>query len=269
MKKHTVHILIISTILAMVGAAYRFGRPAPRQPIERESTLAKVLSTVPKKEPSKPLQDIRAATPPPNPAPQQQPEPQTPPDIAEQTQELTPKQRRRRAYWQRVAQQFEQHEEMLNQENDPAMRMRIIQVMSRNVRVDTLRTLDWAMDLEDPAEQRAAMEAINQNALVGIGANIQTDETGLPKIMDTTILSAVASTGMVQLGDYISGIEAADGSIINFKNLPLRQIVQLLHGQPETEVKLIMERAPTEDQPEPYLFNVPVQRSMIIMAPSF
>ncbi|RKX46195.1 MAG: hypothetical protein DRP64_03540 [Verrucomicrobia bacterium] len=158
---------------------------------------------------------------------------------------------------------------MLNEENDPAKRMNLIRVMGRNVRIDTLSTLDWAMGMEDPEEQRAALDAINQNALVGIGARIQTDETGLPKIVDTTILSAIASTGMAEPGDYISGMVNSDGSTTYFKDLPVRQIVQFLHGQPGTEIRLLMERAPTEGDTEPYSFDVPVLRSMIIMQPPF
>ena len=145
--------------------------------------------------------------------------------------------------------------------------MNLIRTMSRNVRIDTLRTLDWVLELDDPAEQRAALEAINQNALVGIGARLQVDETGLPKITETTVLSAVASTGMTEPGDYISGIVNEDGSTIYFKDLPVRQIVKLLHGQPGTEVQLLMERAPTEGNTEPYSFDVPVLRSMIIVQP--
>ena len=116
---------------------------------------------------------------------------------------------------------------------------------------------------------RAALDAINKNALVGIGARIQTDETGLPKIVDTTVLSAIASTGMTEPGDYISGMMNSDGSFISFKDRPIQQIVKLLHGQPGTEVRLLMERASADGHAEPYSFDVPVLRSMIIMQPPF
>ena len=158
---------------------------------------------------------------------------------------------------------------MLNQEADPAKRTNLIQAMAKNIRIDTLSTLDWAMGLEDPEEQRAALDAINKNALVGIGARLQVDETGLPRIMETTVLSALASTGMTEPGDYISGMVNGDGSILYFKDRPIRQIVQLLRGQPETEVRLLMERAPAEGRAEPYSFDVAVQRSMIVVHPPF
>ena len=182
---------------------------------------------------------------------------------------MTEEQRRALEYWKLAAQRFEKKMERLDQENDPARRMSLIRSMARNVRIDTPNTLDWAMNIENPEEQRAALEAINQNALVGIGAWLNVDETGLPQIMDTTVLSALGDTGMTEPGDYISGMENEDGSITYFQGLPLREIVQLLHGQPGTEVNLIMERAPAEDGSEPYSFEVPVQRSMIIMQPRF
>jgi len=135
--------------------------------------------------------------------------------------------------------------------------------------MDTPGTLDWAMGLEDPEEWRAGLEAINKNALTGIGARIEMDETGLPKVGETTILSAVASTGQVEPGDYISGMVNSDGSIVYFKDRPIRQIVQFLRGQAGTEVQLLMERVPADGSAEPYSFDVAVQRSMIIVQPPF
>ncbi len=267
-KKHAVYVLIFA-IFTMARMVYCFRHAAPHRPVEEQTTLAQTPTIQPEKDPSTPPQDLRAAIPPsPKPAPKQ-PEPQAPPNIAEPSQELTPNQRRLKAYWQRLAHRFNRYDEMLDQEENPAMRMRLIRAMSRYVQTDTLSTLDWAMSLEDPAEQRFAMEAINKNALVGIGAKIQMDETGFPKILNTTVLSAVASTGMVEPGDYISAMVREDGSFIDFKNRSLRQIVSLLHGQPGTAVRLIMERPPTEGQTEPTLFEVPVERSMIIMDPTF
>lgn len=264
-KKRAVYILMISSLFMGIGAVYYGQSTAPRQPVEDESTLVKTPTPLP----GKPPQKLRAETPPqPKPAPRQ-PEPQAPTQVAEQTQELTPEQRRLMAYWQRVAQRFNRYDEMLNEEENPKRRMKLIRAMAGYVQVDTLSTLDWAMSLEDPDEQRYAMEAINRNALVGIGANIRMDETGLPKIMNTTVLSAVASTGMVEPGDYISGMVREDGSVIDFKNRSLRHIVRLLHGQPGSAIRLLMERTPEEGQGEPSLFEVPVERSMIIMDPSF
>ncbi len=263
MKKHAVQILMVTAALAM-GMAYRY----QHRHAEKETTPLQDQAA------NEPKLDVRAAIPP-RPKPMaKKPESKAPPKIAAPQVKGQPKtaavnHRPAAQYWQNVARRFEQQGKMLDQANDPAARMNLIRAMARNVRIDTLSTLDWAMGLEDPAEQRAALDAINKNALVGIGARLQVDETGLPKITETTVLSAVASTGMTEPGDYISGMVNADGSTIYFKDLPVRQIVKLLHGQPGTEVQLLMERAPTEDNTEPYSFDVPVLRSMIIMQPPF
>ena len=168
-----------------------------------------------------------------------------------------------------MALQFEHQRLRFNQETDPAKRKNLIESMARNVQIDTLSTLDWAMALEDPAEKRAALEAINKNALAGIGARIHVDETGFPKITKTTVLSAVASTGQVESGDYITGIVNEDGSTIYFKNRPVQQIVQYLRGQSGTEVRLLMERIMPEGSDESYVFDVPVIRSIIVMQPPY
>jgi len=265
MKKPAVQILMVAAILAM-GMAYRY-RKTHRQ-AEEETIPVQAL------EASQPRLDVRAAIPPrPKPV-TKTPDPEVPPKIAAPQVKAQPKtaavsHRRAALYWQHAARRFEQQGKMLDQENDPAKRMNLIQAMARNVRMDTLSTLDWAMGMEDPEEQRAALEAINQNALVGIGARLQVDDTGLPKITETTVLSAIASTGMAEPGDYISGMVNGDGSTIYFKDLPIRQIVKLLHGQPGTEVRLLMERAPAGGNTEPYSFDVPVLRSMIIVQPPF
>jgi len=135
--------------------------------------------------------------------------------------------------------------------------------MAQYVRTDTLSTLDWAATIEDPAERRAAMEAINDNALTGIGAMIEVDQTGFPKITDTTILGAVESSDKVAPGDYISGMVTADGTIIDFEGCSTRQVVNYLRGKAGSEIELLMEG--TNDQGEPYSFNVPIIRSMIVV----
>lgn len=251
------------TVALAMGLAYLYPRTAPE----------KDALSLPPPEVSKPRMDVRAAIPTRPKAVVKAPEPKSlpkiaPPQVKEQSMAVA-NHRQAMNYWQHAARRFEQQGGMLAQETDPALRMNLIQSMSGNVRIDTLSTLDWAMTLEDPEERRAALDAINKNALVGIGARLHVDETGVPKIVETTVLSAVASTGMTEPGDYLSGMVRADGSIIYFKDRPVRDIVKLLHGQPGTEVQLLMERGSTEGDIEPYSFDVSVQRSMIIMQPPF
>ncbi len=140
--------------------------------------------------------------------------------------------------------------------------------MARHVRFDTLAAIDWAMNLSDPEEQRIALEAINKHALVGIGAEIEMDATGYPKIRKTTPMSAVGSTGMVEPGDYIVGMDGGNGDPIYFDGLSTAQIIQLLRGKAGSEIRLLMERA-SQYGGTPQVFEVPVQRSLIIIQPPF
>lgn len=274
MKIRTVHILAILTALG-TGVTYFVRHTAPcRHAVEIVTVPQAQTTAAPKREESKPSPVIRTATahlpkpvlkpvikksvpaPPPTIA-----APKKPPESASVNNGAA------RIQWQEIALQFERQQQELNREKDQIRRMNLIRKMARNVRMNTLGTIDWAMSLEDPAERQAALDAINQNALSGIGARIKLDETGLPSIGETTILSAIASTGQVEPGDYISGIVNGDGSTIYFKGRSLQQIVQLLRGKPGSEVRLLMERASTEDGAEPYSFDLPIQRSMIVVQP--
>ncbi len=124
------------------------------------------------------------------------------------------------------------------------------------------------MGLEDPAERSAALEAVNKNALVGIGARIEMDDTGYPKIKNTTVLSAIESTGATAAGDYITGMVNADGSTTDFRGQAMRDIVGKLRGEPGTEVVLRMARPP-ENGGASAPYTVAVQRSLIVVEPMF
>lgn len=172
-------------------------------------------------------------------------------------------------YWEVQARRFNRLLEQFAREQDPSRRMALIRALAGNVRSDTLGTLDWAMSLQDPNEQRAALEAISNLSLAGIGARIETDETGFPKIRETTVLSAIAATGQVEPGDYITGMIGPDGRPISFEGLSMQQVVKHLRGEPGSEVHLLMERVPGNGSGESYTFDVPVQRSMLVIQPPY
>ena len=183
---------------------------------------------------------------------------------------LLPEKRRRMAvhrYYDQMERNFEQQLHQLEQETDPIRRKNIITSMGRYVRIDTLAALNWAATLEDREEQRAALEAINRNALTGIGARIEMDDYGLPKIKSTTLLSAAESTGKIQAGDYISGMVAADGRAVSFRGLTMQQIVASLRGPAGSIIQLKLERSPEYESTQPIPFDVSLQRSLIVMAP--
>lgn len=167
-------------------------------------------------------------------------------------------------YWKQQEQRFNSLIAQLDRTTDPKQRARLLQSIAQHVRVDTLATLDFIATLDLDEEQTAALEAVNKYALTGIGARIELDGTGLPKIRDTTILSAVESTGMAAAGDYISGMVKADGTELDFLGMPLQQIVQNLRGEPGSEIELKMERASPGGR---ITYSVPLTRSMIVMEP--
>ena len=265
MKIRVVYILIAAAL--GISMAYRHQRNATRhnpvndepkqiaQPVEVEIVVSRSLPK-PAPEPVKKRPDVAVAPPAP-------PIKDAPPERSEVQRQAAIR------YWKQRELRFNQQKQLLDRETDQVKRMNLIRTMARNVRVDTLSTLDWAMGLENPEEQKAALEAINNNAMTGIGARLEMGEAGLPRIRETTILSAAASTGQIEPGDYISGMVKGDGSIVYFKGRPIRQIVQHLRGKAGTEVQLLMERMSSDGNDDPYSFDVTVQRSLIVVQPPF
>ena len=259
-------IFLLATAILGVGAGYRFLTSLPtKQPIEP------VKATMPEYE-AEPIAEpipIKAPPPPEVSIPIEKPPAATQhaaekPAKAQST--TTQSQQNAALYWEQQIRNFNRLMKRLEHEQNPAKRKQLIRAIGRFVRVNTIDTLDWAMALVDPEEQRAALEAINKNALSGIGARIEVDQTGLPKITETTILGAIGSSGQVEAGDYISGILNTDGSTTYFNGLPIQKIIGMLRGQPGSEVQLVMQRIP-EQGGGIYQFNVPLQRSMLVIQP--
>jgi len=276
MRLRAIHLVLISAALGS-GVAYYFIKPAPK-PLE-EPPPVPVTQEEPEEVVEKSVLNVRSVIPPlPKPSPRPEPvvETSAPPvmESAPETRKLTPRkptpQEQQEAawarYWQNVKNRFNQQLQTLDQEQDPARRSQLILLMARHVRFDTLAAIDWAMNLADPEERRMAMEAINKNALVGIGAKLEMDATGYPKIQETTVMSAVGATGMVEPGDYIVGMDDGTGDPIYFDGLSLAQIVRLLRGEAGSEVRLLMERA-SKYGGSPQVFDVHVPRSLLVIEP--
>ena len=132
----------------------------------------------------------------------------------------------RQQYWETVIGRFNRQKERLDSETDQTKRSRIIKNTARHVRFDTLNTIEWAISLESEEEQKMAIEAINRNALTGIGARIATDETGYPCIRDMTVLGAMETSGAAQTGDHILGIENESGQWVSFEDMPMPENYQ-------------------------------------------
>lgn len=272
MTIYKISALILVSILGIGAVVYTQRTPAKTesQPAEHSEIPLPAKTPLPAPEivqVTPPLEVVKQA-----PEPEEEPvveAPVVPPKKqAAPKPQLSKEERQQQAmnrYWDQMARNFNRQLDQLDNEQNPERRLRMIQSIARYVRVDTLTALDWAATLTDPEEQRAALNAINQNALTGIGARIDTDETGLPVIRKTTILSAVESTGMVETGDYIAGMVKPDGSLVYFKDWPLQKVAQVLRGEPGTEVQLMMERVSPDGVW--HSFDVPVQRSLIVMEP--
>ncbi|QBG48046.1 hypothetical protein EGM51_11800 [Verrucomicrobia bacterium S94] len=169
-------------------------------------------------------------------------------------------------YWKMQEERFNRLLDQLFRTTDPEKRAALLNALAQHVRVDTLQTLDWIATLESAEEQRIALEAVNKYALTGIGARIEMDDSGLPKIRETTILSAVESSGMVAAGDYIAGMVKDDGTVLNFQGMSLQEIVRNLRGEPGSNIILNVERQSPGGR---IIFPVPVTRSMIVMQPFY
>lgn len=122
------------------------------------------------------------------------------------------------------------------------------------------------MGLADPADRRRALEAINVHALTGIGARIQLDDTGFPLIRETTVMSPVASTGLVEPGDYIVGMQNERGETVSFEGMQVQQVVEYLRGDAGTDVILMMERNNAYGSTA---FEVPVRRALLVITPPY
>jgi C-terminal processing protease CtpA/Prc len=274
MKHYTVHLILTAAVCAGAGAVYHHFK-ADAQPPPEERTAP---PPAPKPQnPDRPTGKIvryppAAAAEPAEPKPEAITKPAAPAAPAAGPTPLLDAEQRRQAalrrYWEQQARRFDQMVERLNQADLPEERDRLIRSMAGHVRINTLQALQWAMDLTDPAEKRAALEAINEKALSGIGARIEVDATGFPKIRETTVLSAVAATGQVAPGDYIIGMEDGTGQSIYFEGLPAQQVARHLRGEPGTELRLQMERV-APDGSEAYSYEVTIQRSLLVIQPPF
>jgi C-terminal processing protease CtpA/Prc len=243
--------LLIGTPSAPPGKPQRELRPV--SPVPAKVRIPVPVSTpAPAPPQAKTLPPVRVQTPKTRPGP----EPRMP-------IKSTPAQS---AWWEQQLRRFNRLKDALSRETDPNRRRNLIRQLGAYVRVDTLSSLEWAMGLIDPEEKRTALDSINRHALVGIGARIEVDRTGFPKIRETTVMSAVAATGRVNPGDYIVGMEDENGQVLSFKNLPAAEIVQRLRGEAGSELRLLMERAPSTET-EAYPYEVTIQRSLLVIQP--
>ena len=264
-----IRVIIAALIVTVLGTgtAYYLLHTVPRSKVAEEAPVRQPRKAVPVREDGGTELDVR---------PEPLPRPKPPavskvesPAARKQPDRPSPKHPDRAQYWERQARRFNGLLEQLAREQNPARRKALIRTLAAYVRIDTLETLEWAMGLQDPIEQRAALEAINHSSLSGIGARIETDDTGFPVIRETTVLSAIAATGLVEPGDYIVGMVNPDGQPVSFEHLSIQQVVKYLRGQPGSEVQLLIERLPSDENSGSETFDVSIQRSLLVVQPPY
>jgi len=102
---------------------------------------------------------------------------------------------------------------------------------------DTDAALKYAGQLQDPAERDAALAAIRTMAPVGIGAALRMQD-GYAVINQLIPGTPAQLSGQILPGDRIVALAQGDGPFVDARGLPLKDIVDMIHGAPNTTVQL-------------------------------
>jgi hypothetical protein len=107
---------------------------------------------------------------------------------------------------------------------------------------DTEAALQWASQINDPAEHEAALRAIRSVAPVGIGAALSL-QNGLPVINGLLPGTPAESSGRLRPGDRIVALAQGNDPFVPTQGLDLQQIVGMIRGAPGTWLQLQILRA--------------------------
>jgi len=102
---------------------------------------------------------------------------------------------------------------------------------------DTDAALNYADQFQDPAERDAAIAAIRTMAPVGIGAALSIQD-GYAVINQLFPGTPAELSGQIHPGDRIVALAQGDGSFIDARGLPLKDIVDMVRGAPNTTLQL-------------------------------
>lgn len=103
---------------------------------------------------------------------------------------------------------------------------------------DTLAAMQWAQALPGDVERTAAQQAIGRVAPVGVGAMLNRNADGLPVVGGVVPGSPASASGALQSGDTVLAVSDANGSWVNTRGLPLRDLIGMVRGEPNTQVSL-------------------------------
>ena len=147
---------------------------------------------------------------------------------------------------------------------EPASRQEMItEIAQWYVRNETMLGIEWALALPNPEEQKRAIAAINEHALVGIGAVLSTSEEGYPSIARMVQGGAAMMSEVVQDGDVIVSVIDANGNKVSTLGRSMVEVAQWIRGAPGTSAKLEVQRI--DAQGNKVIVPVEILRQLIPM----
>jgi hypothetical protein len=102
---------------------------------------------------------------------------------------------------------------------------------------DTDAALKYADQIQDPAERDAAIAAIRTTAPVGIGAALSIQD-GYAVINQLFPGTPAELSGQIHPGDRIVALAQGDNAFIDARGMPLKDIVDMVRGAPNTTLQL-------------------------------
>jgi len=102
---------------------------------------------------------------------------------------------------------------------------------------DTDAALKYADQLQDPTQRDAALAAIRTMAPVGIGAALSIQD-GYAVINQLFPGTPAELSGQIHPGDRIVALAQGDGAFVDARGLPLKDIVDMVRGAPNTTLQL-------------------------------
>jgi hypothetical protein len=120
---------------------------------------------------------------------------------------------------------------------------------------DTDAALKYADQLQDPSERDGAIAAIRTTAPVGIGASLSVQD-GYAVIGQLFPGTPAELSGQIHSGDRIVALAQGDGAFVDARGLPLKDIVDMIHGAPNTTVQLQLLGADAGPETPPHTVSI-------------
>jgi hypothetical protein len=102
---------------------------------------------------------------------------------------------------------------------------------------DTDAALSWADQMQDPAQRDAAIAAIRTMAPVGIGAALSMQD-GYAVVNQLFPGTPAELSAQIHPGDRIVALAQGDNAFVDAHGMPLKDIVDMVRGAPNTTLQL-------------------------------